>query len=529
VVRDAAAALETPARLFLRHPTPGDVLDALAAATGLDFAAPDDPALMSRRLPFFCEPGDCRAALAQLGAAWDVPDAVWAALPDRRVWWGPWAQAPWQGLAVPIPDALIVERDPAARALVVQPMPAIRPGVPVAADGRAFVVWSVEHLSAGAEAAAHSDQPGKRQMRLTWRALDEPDSFHALMVKAAPELGGRHVTRLGRVVAIADPTGGPGLSGVEGGALTNRNRPRYAVDVELLAPDGEPDAGYPMLRGLALPAFAAGDGAGLFAYPEVGALVRIGFDYGLPSFPYIAAVLSEGRAAPPLVPGEIVLRHVEGAELRFDARGDVGLQGNGRITLDALTVEVLAEELREQLGRVARQVAGDVIAEIGGSLRHVVLGALVTKVAGDERRVVVGGSDVAVGGDKSELVGGKAELAAQTGLTLTANLGDVLIESVLGAATLKASLAATLSSTLADVLVEAVAGSATVKGALQAALEGLRVSAGNGAGVELLAILDAVLTALQAETHGTGVGPSTPPLNTASYAAQQTQLATIKS
>jgi hypothetical protein len=46
--------------------------------------------------------------------------------------------------------------------------------------------------------------------------------------------------------------------------------------------------------------------------------------------------------------------------------------------------------------------------------------------------------------------------------------------------------------------------------------------------VELLALLDAVLTALQAETHGTGVGPSTTPLNVADYVAQQLQLTTLK-
>jgi hypothetical protein len=106
-----------------------------------------------------------------------------------------------------------------------------------------------------------------------------------------------------------------------------------------------------------------------------------------------------------------------------------------------------------------------------------------------------------VGGDKSELVGGKLEAAAQQSLTLTANLGALLLESKLGTATLKA--------------------------ALNAALEGATVTVGNGA-VELLAILDAVLTALQVETHGTGVGPSTTPLNTADYAGQQTQLGTIK-
>jgi hypothetical protein len=54
------------------------------------------------------------------------------------------------------------------------------------------------------------------------------------------------------------------------------------------------------------------------------------------------------------------------------------------------------------------------------------------------------------------------------------------------------------------------------------------VAGGSGA-QEVLAILDAILTAWQTETHHTGVGVSTVPLNSPDYLIEQVDLAFIKS
>jgi hypothetical protein len=50
---------------------------------------------------------------------------------------------------------------------------------------------------------------------------------------------------------------------------------------------------------------------------------------------------------------------------------------------------------------------------------------------------------------------------------------------------------------------------------------------GNGV-IDLLAVLDEILTAIQALTVPTGVGPSGPPINLPSFAVAQTKLGTIK-
>ncbi len=53
-----------------------------------------------------------------------------------------------------------------------------------------------------------------------------------------------------------------------------------------------------------------------------------------------------------------------------------------------------------------------------------------------------------------------------------------------------------------------------------------KVSIKTAAG-SLFTILDTLLTAMAAETHGTAVGPTTPPLNVASYITAKTQLGTV--
>jgi hypothetical protein len=314
-----------------------------------------------------------------------------------------------------------------------------------------------------------------------------------LVKQAFPGFPDHYAPRLGEVVAIADP-----LAAERG---TDRFRPRYAVDVQPLTPAGEPDPAAPILRGLPLPVTAAGQGRGIYGFPDIGARVLYAFAYGLPSHPQILAMYPHGQAVPAVRPGELLIQPRDGAFLRFDAKGNVTLQTDGELRQDSHLRTVAADEASEAYGRASRTVDGDLVEQIGGRLAQTVLGALLLSVGGDVRTAIVGGEDRTVGGDKSELVGGKLEAAAQQSLTLTANLGALLLESKLGVATLKA--------------------------ALNAALQGATVTAGNGA-VELLAILDAVLTALQAETHGTGVGPSTTPLNTADYTGQQTQLGTIK-
>ena len=67
-----------------------------------------------------------------------------------------------------------------------------------------------------------------------------------IIMELLPELaGGLHLDRYARVLAAGDsPTEG---------ATSERFRPRYAVDLEILGPDMEPDASFPRYSAVPLP------------------------------------------------------------------------------------------------------------------------------------------------------------------------------------------------------------------------------------------------------------------------------------
>ena len=67
-----------------------------------------------------------------------------------------------------------------------------------------------------------------------------------------------------RVLAVADAPGQ--------GAASERFRPRYAVDIQILTADGEPDPAFPTYTAVPLPVpTGAGQEKGFFSFPEPGA------------------------------------------------------------------------------------------------------------------------------------------------------------------------------------------------------------------------------------------------------------------
>ena len=86
-----------------------------------------------------------------------------------------------------------------------------------------------------------------------------------IVMELLPELaGGLHLDRYARVLAAGDsPTEG---------ATSERFRPRYAVDLEILGPDMEPDKKFPRYSAVPLPvSVGGGQESGTFCIPEEGA------------------------------------------------------------------------------------------------------------------------------------------------------------------------------------------------------------------------------------------------------------------
>ncbi len=130
-----------------------------------------------------------------------------------------------------------------------------------------------------------------------------------------PELTGNyHLPRFARVLTVADP---PADSG-----LCDDFRPRYAVDLEVLGPDGESDPALPPLLGVPLPVPSGGDEAGFFGFPAEGTTVVVSFAYGLPSKPFILQILAHGLSLPRVPKGDLLWQHSEAVQQRADADGN---------------------------------------------------------------------------------------------------------------------------------------------------------------------------------------------------------------
>ena len=140
------------------------------------------------------------------------------------------------------------------------------------------------------------------------------DAIRRSVERQFPELtGGYHLPRFARVIAVADAPASAGIC--------DDFRPRYAVDIEVLGPDGEPDPQLPQLAGVPLPLPTGGEEMGMYAFPEEGTQVVVCFAYGLPNKPYIQTILPHGLSMPKVPKGDQVWQHSEAAQQRVDADG----------------------------------------------------------------------------------------------------------------------------------------------------------------------------------------------------------------
>ena len=177
------------------------------------------------------------------------------------------------------------------------------------------------------------------------------DAIRRSVERQFPELtGGYHLPRFARVVAVADAPAGAGIC--------DDFRPRYAVDIEVMGPDGEPDPKLPILAGVPLPLPTGGEEMGIYAFPEEGTQVVVCFAYGLPHKPYIQTILPHGLSMPSVPKGDQVWQHSEACQQRVDADGNWLRQTDGKIRDKAIEREVEAMGNKEMFQNHTRTVPG---------------------------------------------------------------------------------------------------------------------------------------------------------------------------
>ena len=241
-----------------------------------------------------------------------------------------------------------------------------------------------------------------------------------------PELtGGYHLPRFARVVGVADAPASAGIC--------DDFRPRFAVDLELLGPDDEPDPELPMLAGVPLPMSVGGDEMGFLGFPEEGTRVVVCFAYGLPSKPYVQTILPHGLSLPKVPKGDQVWQHSEAAQQRVDADGNWLRQTDGRIRDKSIDREVeslinterhqsstveIDDHSKESVGGIKSiEALGALKLLSGGSASLAALDDLHLASGRDLNLVVAQKLNATIGGDMQERIQGiRRSLAPQTWL-----------------------------------------------------------------------------------------------------------------
>ncbi|MBR7196892.1 hypothetical protein [Pseudomonas sp. 14A] len=226
------------------------------------------------------------------------------------------------------------------------------------------------------------------------------DAIRRAVERQFPELtGGYHLPRFARVIAVADAPADAGLC--------DDFRPRYAVDIEVLGADDEPDPAMPPLTGVPLPLPTGGEEMGIYAFPEEGTRVVVCFAYGLPNKPYIQSILPHGLSMPKVPKGDQVWQHSEAAQQRVDADGNWLRQTDGKIRDQAIEREVEALDNREQFQSHTQTIDDHSTETVGGVKKIEALGALKLMSGGSASLAAVDDLHQATGRDLNLVVGQK--------------------------------------------------------------------------------------------------------------------------
>ena len=226
------------------------------------------------------------------------------------------------------------------------------------------------------------------------------DAIRRAVERQFPELtGGYHLPRFARVVAVADAPADAGLC--------DDFRPRYAVDIEVLGADDEPDPAMPPLTGVPLPLPTGGEEMGIYAFPEEGTRVVVCFAYGLPNKPYIQSILPHGLSMPKVPKGDQVWQHSDAVQQRVDADGNWLRQTDGKIRDQAIEREVEALNNREQFQSHTQKINDHSTESVGGVKGIEALGALKLMSGGSASLAAVDDLHQATGRDLNLVVGQK--------------------------------------------------------------------------------------------------------------------------
>ncbi|WP_332613561.1 hypothetical protein [Enterobacter sp. 37] len=398
-VRELVGVFERLWPCSFQHPTLRDVASWLTEHSGLTFSVPDAD-YSDRPIPHFTHSGTGYQLLDNLGKAFGVTDYVWYQLPDGGVYVGGAEKALFADRPVEIPHEFN-QGAAGGNSMTLPLVQSLRPGVELNGErvtkvhlqnDTMAVTWTPRNRATG---QALQKTPVQRQIESHY-----------------PELAsGMHLPKFARVM---NP-----VEAVKSGNFSDPFRPRYAVDVQLLDADGNPDKDTPVYSAVPLPVPMAGNDSGMFQFPPEGTLVEIAFTGGRPDKPFVRQTVPEGTSLPDIQPGEQLQQQRAEVSQRVTQAGDWVRQTDQTISETSMARVVKADtEQRELVSRETTIKATDKVAVLGtstlmaGAIQQVCTGDYsqavnnrVASIGGNDETDIAGSQTVTTGKDLIEKIG----------------------------------------------------------------------------------------------------------------------------
>lgn len=398
-VRELVGVFERLWPCSFQHPTLRDVASWLTEHSGLTISVPDAE-YSDRPIPHFTHSGTGYQLLDNLGKAFGVTDYVWYQLPDGGVYVGGAEKALFADRPIEIPHEFN-QGAAGGNSMTLPLVQSLRPGVDLNGErvtkvhlqnDTMAVTWTPRNRATG---QALQKTPVQRQI----------ESYY-------PELAsGMHLPKFARVM---NP-----VEAVKSGNFSDPFRPRYAVDVQLLDADGNPDKDTPVYSAVPLPVPMAGNDSGMFQFPPEGTLVEIAFTGGRPDKPFVRQTVPEGTSLPDIQPGEQLQQQRAEVSQRVTQAGDWVRQTDQTISETSMARMVKADtEQRELVSRETTIKATDKVTVLGtstlmaGAIQQVCTGDhsqavnnRVASIGGNDETDIAGSQTVTTGKDLIEKIG----------------------------------------------------------------------------------------------------------------------------
>ena len=195
------------------------------------------------------------------------------------------------------------------------------------------------------------------------------------VLKSFPELSaGSHLPRHCKVVSVRETP--------DDGKVSDKFRPYYAVDVQVLDDHGRPDKNYPVLKDVPLPVQSAGHESGVFSFPEDGTHVTVQFANGSPNSPFISNIMPTDKALPKVERGEYRVQQSKESFTRIDKDGSHERITNQSITDHSTDRVIESMTNTERYAKSILEIDADNTVTIGGSKTQKIMQNYQTLVGG---------------------------------------------------------------------------------------------------------------------------------------------------